>query len=294
MPLLSIVIPTYNRSFDLKRAIDSILSQTYKNWEVVIVDNHSKDNTDEVIKNFQDSRIRLYKIHNNGVIAASRNLGIKYSNGEYIAFLDSDDWWHSSKLEKSLEALNNGADLVYHDLWRAHSHKVSAFVKKVKTRKLRSPIFSDLLLNGNGITNSSVVIKKSILIKVGNISEDLNLIAWEDFDYWLRISQVTEKFTRIPHCLGYYWVGGGNVSNPLKTLTILNEIQNRYDGFFEASYAKGFSPSWIHYGILTSLIETGQFKIKGFSHVLKKMNVKDKLKIAIKLILTNRSKILVL
>ena len=73
--LISIVIPTYNRSVELKRALKSVLSQTYKNFEVIVVDNNSIDNTDTMLKNLNDQRIRLLKINNNGIIAASRNMG---------------------------------------------------------------------------------------------------------------------------------------------------------------------------------------------------------------------------
>ena len=114
--LISIVIPTYNRSAELKRALKSVLSQTYKNFEVIVVDNNSIDNTDTMLKNLNDQRIRLLKINNNGIIAASRNMGINASNGEWIAFLDSDDWWHSNKLEKVIHYCSSGYDVCYHDL----------------------------------------------------------------------------------------------------------------------------------------------------------------------------------
>src|SRR3989338_2810117 len=100
-PIVSIVIPTYNRACDLERALKSVLAQTYSNWEALVVDNHSSDNTDDVVKSLNDSRLKLFKIHNDGVIAASRNAGVKHATGEYIAFLDSDDWWMPQKLEES-------------------------------------------------------------------------------------------------------------------------------------------------------------------------------------------------
>ena len=117
-PLVSIIIPTYNRAEDLKRALQSVFDQTFTDWEVVVVDNHSIDNTDSLIESFNDPKIRLFKIYNEGVIAASRNLGLKHALGEYVAFLDSDDWWHPQKLEVSLKYLELGADVVYHSLFR--------------------------------------------------------------------------------------------------------------------------------------------------------------------------------
>ena len=109
-PRISIVIPTYNRARDLERALKSLKAQTFINWEVLIIDNESVDNTDEVVSGFSDPRMKLFKIDNDGVIAASRNLGIREASGEYIAFLDSDDWWKPKKLEESVKCLEKSAD----------------------------------------------------------------------------------------------------------------------------------------------------------------------------------------
>jgi len=114
--LISVVIPTYNRADDLKKAIESVINQTYADWELLVIDNHSTDHTREIIDNINDKRIRLFEIDNQGVIAASRNLGINNSKGKYVAFLDSDDIWTEDKLEKSMFWLNQGYDVVYHDM----------------------------------------------------------------------------------------------------------------------------------------------------------------------------------
>ena len=90
-PLVSIIIPTYNRAEDLKRALQSVFDQTFTNWEVVVVDNYSVDNTDSLIKSFNNQKIKLFKIHNRGIISASRNLGLKHALGEYIAFLNQKE-----------------------------------------------------------------------------------------------------------------------------------------------------------------------------------------------------------
>ena len=90
-PLVSIVIPTYNHGNYIGKAIKSLINQTYQNWEAIIIDNQSSDQTYEEIKNYSDSRIKYFEINNNGVIAKSRNYGISISKGDWIAFLDSDD-----------------------------------------------------------------------------------------------------------------------------------------------------------------------------------------------------------
>ena len=209
-PRVSIVIPTYNRARDLERALNSVLAQTCFDWEALIVDNHSSDNTDDIVRNLNDPRIKLFKIHNNGVIAASRNRGLRHARGEYVAFLDSDDWWAPRKLEMSLEYLRQGADVVYHDLFLATKPEQKLFWRKARTRELTSPIFNDLILHGNVLNNSSVLIRRKVLESINGLSEDRALIASEDFDAWLRAARITENFVKIPHTLGYYWVGNGN------------------------------------------------------------------------------------
>ncbi|EMO76032.1 hypothetical protein LEP1GSC127_0022 [Leptospira kirschneri str. 200801925] len=98
-------------------------------------------------------------------------------------------------------------------------------MEKEKTRILKSPVLRDLIVNGNAINNSSVVVRKSVLDVVGSLDETPDLIAGEDYDYWLRIAKITDRFYRIPRTLGYYWTGGGNLTNPIRSLNILRTLQ---------------------------------------------------------------------
>ena len=102
MPFFSIVIPTYNRADLLSRCIDSIIEQTFSDFEIIIVDNYSNDETKELVEQYKsrDTRIKFIQEHNNGIIAHSRNVGVKAAVGEYIAFLDSDDEWKPEHLRK--------------------------------------------------------------------------------------------------------------------------------------------------------------------------------------------------
>lgn len=293
-PLVSVIIPTYNNGHLISHAIDSIVGQTYLNWEIIVVDNTSTDLTLELLDRYTEKiNLRYFTIKNEGIIAKSRNYGIKQATGEFIAFLDSDDWWEPQKLKESISALNTGMDLVYHDLWETRSHTMGWIKRKVKTRDLKTPIFTDLLLNGNGIINSSVVVRKAIVEKIGLISEQKSDVAWEDFEYWLRISTVTEKFIRIKDCLGYYWVGGGNVSNPNKTITILKEIQLRFQSHYIDFGKRKLYPSWIFYGILTSQMATKQIQMEETHVMWAKLSLRHKCGIIKKIIykmIKNRKK----
>lgn len=228
-PLVSVVIPTFNRAYCLRCTIQSVLGQTYKNWELIIVDNHSTDNTDEVVAEFGDTRIQLLKINNDGVIAASRNKGLHAANGKYVAFLDSDDWWLPEKLEASVRRLDAGADIVYHDLYLVSSLPVKVrFWKHARTRQVRAPVFRDLLFNGNAINNSSVVVKRKLMLKIGGFSEDPLLVAAEDYDAWIRLAKLTDVFVRIDKVLGYYWSGGENISSAERTFHNLVRLKELY------------------------------------------------------------------
>ena len=130
-PFFSIILATYNQANFLKKSLKSILSQTYQNWELIIIDNNSTDHTDKVIKNISDKRFRTYKINNKNILAKSRNLGIKKSKSDWICFIDSDDIWYAKKLEitKNYIEKNNG-DIFYHDL--VFTNKFFIFKKKKK------------------------------------------------------------------------------------------------------------------------------------------------------------------
>jgi len=212
-PLISIVIPTYNHASFLGRALKSVTDQTYINWEVIVIDNHSSDNTNEVMESFIDPRIRYLKIHNNGVIAASRNMGIRAANGEWIAFLDSDDWWTEDKLKVCFNAINDKVDFVYHHLKMVSDKPRYLRRGLMKTPQLTVPVIMDLVLNGNKIINSSVVVRKKLLLEIGGINEDVKVIASEDYDTWLRIAKLTNNFLCVPCKLGFYGVHGNNTSN---------------------------------------------------------------------------------
>ena len=229
-PLVSIVIPTYNHGNYIGKAIKSLINQTYQNWEAIIIDNQSSDQTYEEIKNYSDSRIKYFEINNNGVIAKSRNYGISISKGDWIAFLDSDDWWTKDKLEVCVDNINDEVDFIYHDL-ETIQNKPKFFSKKriLKGRELHRPILDDLLVttikNGNAIGNSSVMVRKNILSKIGGISENFNLVGSEDYNTWLRIAQITDQFKYLNKILGFILLHETNVSKKDMSIPQRQSIQ---------------------------------------------------------------------
>jgi glycosyltransferase involved in cell wall biosynthesis len=258
-PLVSIVIPTFNRARDLRRALESVLAQTYPAWEVLVVDSHSTDDTDDVVGSFNDPRITLHKTSVVGIIAASRNVGIRRARGTYIAFLDSDDWWAPDKLAESVAYLERGADLVYHDLFLTSAPLRKWSWRRARTRPLKGSPFADLIANGNAMNNSSVVVRASVLAAIEGLAEDRDLVAVEDYDAWLRLAKVSQRFERIPKVLGYYGKGGASAStNDERTLRNLAALEARYAGAISAE--GGLTRlGWLNYTRARTLYRLGRY-----------------------------------
>lgn len=200
--------------------------------------------------------IRYFWSENFGGPVRPRNIGIANALGCYLAFLDSDDWWEPKKLHKSVEALDTGADLVYHDLYVFYENKIrKGKPKKIKTRELFCPVFDDLLLNGNAIANSSVVVRKMVLEQAGKISEDRDLIAAEDYDAWLRISKITNRFKRLSGCYGWYTLGDSNISHPERSEKYIWRIIEIYF----PDNAKNY-PVWVNYALARVYLKLHKFK----------------------------------
>jgi glycosyltransferase involved in cell wall biosynthesis len=200
--MFTVVMPVFNQEKYINQAIQSVIEQTFLNWEMVIVDNFSTDKTFEIIQSFSDTRIRIHQIQNNDVIARSRNFAIQSSRAKYIAFLDSDDLWSPNKLDHVMRQFNLGADIVYHDVEIISSENVS--MGTIKSRQIKTPQFEDLLMNGNPIVNSSAVIKSSLLYEIGLLSDASDLAGVEDYNAWLKSAHRGASFHHIPEMLGVF------------------------------------------------------------------------------------------
>jgi len=207
-PVITIVIPTYNHADFLREALTSVLLQTYSDWEVIVLNNYSEDDTVEVVRSFGDPRIRLENFRNNGVIGASRNRGILLAKGRYIAFLDSDDTWYPDKLKNCLLYLEAGADLVGHALQYRGGREGVLYCGPE-----RHATFDAMLDKGSCIVPSSTIVRKEVLESVGGFSEDPALVTSEDYHLWLRLAkaEIGMKFSR--EVLGEYRVHAGNQSS---------------------------------------------------------------------------------
>tara|TARA_Y100000746_G_scaffold231327_1_gene244888 strand:- start:293 stop:1129 length:837 start_codon:yes stop_codon:yes gene_type:complete len=180
---VSVVIPTYNRKHTLTRAIESILTQTIKPLEIIIVDDGSDDGTREWIK--EEYPFIQYLNQNNSGVSASRNRGIFSANGNWIAFLDSDDEWIPEKLERQLSILRSDKEAVFchtNEIWIRNGTRVNQMKKH---EKYGGYIF-EKCLDMCRISPSSSIIKKEVFDHIGYFDE--SLIVCEDYDLWLRIA----------------------------------------------------------------------------------------------------------
>jgi glycosyltransferase involved in cell wall biosynthesis len=180
---ISIVIPTYNRASFLKEAIDSVLSQTYRNFELIVVDDGSTDDTPKLLSSYGE-KIKVIKKANKGPSAA-RNRGIKAAKGGWIAFLDSDDVWKPGKLEKQVQFIKDNPEIKIcqtEEIWIRNGKRVNPR----KKHEMHSGWIYEQCLPLCIVSPSSVMIHRDVFEKVGLFDE--TMLACEDYDLWLRIA----------------------------------------------------------------------------------------------------------
>lgn len=188
-PLISVIIPTFNRAHVLLRAVDSVLKQSYKHFELIVVDDGSTDHTDELLSSYvREGKIQYLKQENKGVSSA-RNFGVRSSKGEWLAFLDSDDEWLKVKLQKQVDFLRERPDLrLIHgeELWVRNGKRVNQ--KKIH-QKFGGFIYEKCLPLCL-ISPSAVMIERKLYEEMGGFDEEF--IVCEDYDLWLKITSLYE------------------------------------------------------------------------------------------------------
>lgn len=189
MEKVSVILPTYNRGYCIEKSITSVLKQSYEDLELIVVDDGSTDNTHEVVGNIDDQRI-IYLKKENGGAADARNYGIEHASCEYIAFQDSDDEWHSDKIERQMALMTRTPEIsfVYHKI-RYNIPDLGTIImpnESVPISSRKGNIYKELL-NDNLVDCPSLLAKKEDLLRVGMF--DTELKALEDYDLALRLSK---------------------------------------------------------------------------------------------------------
>lgn len=215
-PLVSVIMPTYNHARFIGEAIDSVLNQTYSNLELIIIDNYSEDNTEEIVMSYHDESTKYLKFRNHGVIAASRNYGIMHAQGDYIAFLDSDDLWKPTKVEKQVQFLgkNQNIFLVYSRYSVIKNGEILKILPDKKYLKSGN-VFIPLFLSNNFIGISTMMLRNVLKEENFLFDIDINYKAIEDYDLCLRIAK-TKEISYIDESLAVYRLHGNNTSYGIK------------------------------------------------------------------------------
>jgi glycosyltransferase involved in cell wall biosynthesis len=203
MPFFSIVIPTYNREKQINDILFSLTGQSFNDFEVIIVDDGSVDNTRDIVLKYSNQLdIQYTRTENWGGPARPRNIGIGLSKSDWICFLDSDDSWFETKLEDINSYINSNQDIEF--IFHYFSSNSGKTIGKYSPDNSILGNFHKLLYSGNKIILSSIVIKKNLLLKVGLFSENKEFIAIEDYDLLLKLGLNNTKFYCLPKILGYY------------------------------------------------------------------------------------------
>ena len=187
-PFFSVVIPTYNSLNFLKLALQSVLVQTDKDFEVLVIDNTSQDGTKEFIGNIIDERVRYFEVINDGVIGFSRNVGIENATGEWVCFLDADDLWYPEKLAhvRDVSKKEKNAILVGHNEYIVYENGIK---KLRKSQPSCLNVEESLLRYGSCLMTSAVSIRRDVALRLGGFSEHREFVTAEDYEFWIRLSR---------------------------------------------------------------------------------------------------------
>lgn len=213
--LVSIITPAYNAEKYIAETIESVLNQTYQNWEMIIVNDCSKDNTEKIVQSYilKDKRIRLISLENNGGVAVARNVAIKNAKGRYIAFLDSDDIWKKEKLQKQVGFMRmNGYAFTYTN-YRQFKKNICGAKPEIG---ISSEISYEYALKGNPIGCLTVMLDREQIKFIEFIQA-----RHEDYRLWLRILKQGINAYGINESLAYYRVGNNESVSGNKFKSIL-------------------------------------------------------------------------
>jgi len=211
MPLISVIIPVFNSEKTIRETIESVLKQSFTDFELIVVNDGSQDTTLEIIIQIKDPRLKVFSYSNAGV-SATRNRGISQATGKYISFLDSDDLWTSDKLESQLKALqaNPQAGVAYS--WTNYIDESGKFLYSGNKVVLNGNVYEQLLLQNFIESGSNVLIRREALNQVGGFDE--SLFGPEDWDLLIRLAAKYD-FVVVPIPQILYRMSANSVSSSI-------------------------------------------------------------------------------
>lgn len=225
MDLISIIVPAYNAEKFIGNTIDSVLNQTYKNFELIIVNDNSKDNTIKIIKEYDDKRIKLVESDINHGAAMSRNIGIKKASGRYITFIDADDYWVNDKLEKQIDFMNT-----MHCAFSFTGYEFADCDLNLTGKKVIVPIS----LNYKQALRNTTIFTSTVMFDTAIISKDdiqFPLVKSEDTALWFNILKKGYKAYGLNEILSYYRRSANTLSsNKLQAIKRMWNLYRKQQG----------------------------------------------------------------
>lgn len=208
MPIISVVIPVYNGEKTIQETIDSVLKQSFGDFELLVINDGSTDETLEIISNIRDERLKVFSYANAG-LAASRNRGTSLATGEYISFIDADDLWTPDKLELQLKALQEHPEAAVAYSWTDCINESGNFIYIGSHLSVNGNVYANLLLSNFLDSGSNAFIRSSALKVVGGFDGSLN--PCEDWDMWLRLA-TKYHFVAVPKVQVMYRISANSMS----------------------------------------------------------------------------------
>ncbi|MDP7297120.1 MAG: glycosyltransferase [Gammaproteobacteria bacterium] len=264
-PLVSVVIPAYNSSATLRETIDSVLHQSFKDFELLVIDDGSTDTTKEIINDVRDSRVCYFSFDNAGPSAA-RNRGIELAAGQFIAFLDADDLWLPGKLAAQIDALRHNPEAALVFSWSDSIDESGAFLKKGNYVHLENNIYEQLI-KWNFLENGSTpMVRQSALLDSGVFDEAIRL--GEDWDMWLRLAH-RHPIICIPEVHVLYRVRQNSATSNVKpvakeTLRVLQSALDRLPPTRDRDRLERTAKANLYQYLALRLVETSTTRQTGF------------------------------
>ena len=294
-PFVSILMNCFNGEKYLEEAINSVINQTYNDWELIFWDNESTDNSEKIIKNYKDHRIQYFKSQSHTSQYEARNKGLEKCSGELIAFLDVDDWWDENKLEKQIKLFeDNEVGFSCTNSWIINERKSKK--KHVAFKNIYSGEVLKQLFEKDFITMSSLIVRKSTIKKLDFVfNPQYEIIG--DFDLVIRLS-IISKLGGINEPLTYYRWHENNLTykktklNSIELLILLDKLKKK-EIFFKNKNFELFKNNVLFYKAIIFILEGKRFaafrEIFNMSKILHIIKLLVSLCLPVKLIIKIRS-----
>lgn len=294
LPLISVVIPLYNAEKTILRTVQSVLSQTFTDFELIIIDDGSTDSSSDIIAGIHDDRIILKSFGNKGT-SASRNRGIKIASGNYISFIDADDLWTEDKLESQLKALRESPDAGLSYSWTAFIDESGKYLSAKFPARISGNVYTKLFLNNFIASGSNVLIKKACLEKIEWFNETLE--SGEDIEFLLRFAKKW-PFALVPRYQILYRFHNSSVSSSVEKtrrhlISVIENAASEEPAFQGALLNRAKAAIYLHLCFLSAfrsgdsghLAKSNQFIIKAIALEKKLLRKSKSLSIIITLII---------